>query len=504
MAPAPTAPALPAHPLIYEINTWVWLGELSREAGAAVHLGTVPAAAWDAVAALGFDAVWLMGVWERSPAGLAVARENPDLTASWESVLGDVGPGDVVGSPYCVRRYVVDDRLGGPQGLAQARAQLARRGMALLLDFVPNHVAPDHPWVSGHPEYLVGGTTADVEADPASFTRVGGTVAALGRDPYFPAWPDVVQLNAFAPGLRDAAAATLTTIAEQCDGVRCDMAMLMLNDVFARTWGDRVGPPPATEYWAQIIPAVRTRHPAFRFLAEAYWDREWDLQQLGFDGCYDKRLYDRLVDGTAGPVRDHLGADLSYQQRLVRFLENHDEPRAAATFAPERHRAAAVATFTLPGTRLFHEGQLEGRRVHLPVFLARRPDEPVDTELQAFYLRLLDALRDPTLRGGAWQATPVHGWPGDASCADLVAWCWDGDPRWLVVVNLGAGTARGHLAVPWADVAGRDWQLDDPTTGVSFVRAGDVLATELYVELEPWSWHLLRVTPSGSGHQEDA
>jgi len=138
------------------------------------------------------------------------------------------------------------------------------------------------------------------------------------------------------------------------------------------------------------------------------------------------------------------------------------------------------------------------------VFLARRPDEPVDTELQAFYLRLLDALRDPTLRGGAWQATPVHGWPGDASCADLVAWCWDGDPRWLVVVNLGAGTARGHLAVPWADVAGRDWQLDDPTTGVSFVRAGDVLATELYVELEPWSWHLLRVTPSGSGHQEDA
>ncbi len=504
MPSAPTTPALPDHPLIYEINTWVWLGELSREQGADVHLSTVPAAAWDAIAALGFDAVWLMGVWQRSPAGLAVARENPELVASWEAALGALGPDDVAGSPYCVRGYVVDEWLGGPQGLAEARAQLARRGMALLLDFVPNHVAPDHPWVTEHPEYLVLGTQDDLAADAASFTRVGATVAALGRDPFFPAWPDVVQLNAFAPGLRAAAAATLSAIAEQCDGVRCDMAMLALTDVFARTWGDRAGPPPASEYWAEVIPAVHAQHPAFRFLAEAYWDREWDLQQLGFDACYDKRLYDRLVHGSATEVREHLGADLGYQRRLVRFLENHDEPRAAATFPAERHRVAAVANFTLPGMRLFHEGQLEGRRVQLPVFLARRPHEPVDAGLQRFYAELLGALRDPTLRGGAWQALTVGGWPGDESCADLVAWCWDGDPRWLVVVNLGPGTARGHLAVPWADVAGGDWQLADPTTGVSFVRAGEDLTTALYIELDPWGWHLLRMTPAGPGDLEDA
>ena len=503
MALAPTAPVVPDHPLIYEINTWVWLGELSREAGTRVELGTVPPAAWDAIAALGFDAVWLMGVWERSPAGLAVARANPDLAASWQRVLGEVGPGDVAGSPYCVRRYEVDEHLGGAAGLAGARAQLARRGIALLLDFVPNHVAPDHPWVTEHPEYLVTGTPADLAADPASFIRVGETVAALGRDPYFPAWPDVVQLDAFAPALRAAAADTVTAIAQQCDGVRCDMAILALTDVFARTWGDRVGAPPATQYWAELVAAVRARHPGFRFVAEAYWDREWDLQQLGFDWCYDKRLCDRLVSGPAAAVRDHLGADLSYQRRLVRFLENHDEPRAAATFPPDRHRAAAVAAFTLPGARLFFEGQLEGRTVQLPVFLARRPEEPADTDLHAFYLRLLEALRDATLRTGAWELCPVEGWPGDDSCADLVSWCWDGDPRWLVVVNLGASTARGHLAVPWPDVAGRDWHLDDPTTGTSFVRAGDDLATALYVELEPWSWHLLRVIPAEPGPLED-
>jgi Alpha amylase, catalytic domain len=504
MASASIHPNITQHPVIYEINTWVWLGELSRASGRRTDLGSVPGAAWDAIAALGFDAVWLMGVWERSPAGLAVARANPGLAESWQRVLGDIGPDDVAGSPYCVRRYVVDGHLGGPAGLAAARRELAQRDMALVLDFVPNHVAPDHPWVAEHPERLVTGTQADLDADPSSFLQVGGTIAALGRDPYFPAWPDVVQLNAFGPGLRAAATGTVEEIAAQCDGVRCDMAMLMLNDVFARTWGERAGPPPATEYWSEVIAAVRAQHPAFRFLAEAYWDREWDLQQLGFDGCYDKRLYDRLAGGSAGAVRGHLGAGLDYQRRLVRFLENHDEPRAAATFPPRRHRAAAVTTFTLPGARLVHEGQIEGRKVQLPVFLARRPDEPVDEELQAFYQRLLAALRDPVLRTGAWERLDVGGWAGDDSCAQLLSWCWDGDPRWLVAVNLGEETARGHLALPWADVAGRDWQLDDPTTGVSLRRAGGDLASSLYIELGPWGWHLFRVTPAANETPEAA
>ena len=125
--------------------------------------------------------------------------------------------------------------------------------------------------------------------------EVGGAVLANGRDPYFPAWPDVVQLNAFAEELRGAATDVLTGIAEQCDGVRCDMAMLMMNDVFARTWGGRVGPAPQTDYWPEVIGRVRESHPGFLFLAEAYWDLEWDLQQQGFDYCYDKRLYDRLL-----------------------------------------------------------------------------------------------------------------------------------------------------------------------------------------------------------------
>src|SRR3984885_12011960 len=229
----------PDRPVIYEVNTAVWLAELARAAGAPVTLGGVAGSDWDAITPAGADAVWLMGVWERSPAGLELAKANPDLLESFREALPDLREQDIIGSPYCVHRYVADERFGGPAGLAAARAALAARGVRLILDYVPNHVAPDHPWVTEHPEFFIQGDEDDVKADPAGWLRVGGHVVAHGRDPYFPPWPDVVQLNAFAAPARAATAATLTDIADQCDGIRCDMAMLMFNDIFAKTWGSR-------------------------------------------------------------------------------------------------------------------------------------------------------------------------------------------------------------------------------------------------------------------------
>jgi hypothetical protein len=481
------------HPFVYEINTWPWLGELAAAEGRTVDLGRVPAAVWDDIAGLGFDAVWLMGVWARSPAGIAVALADDGLRASFAEALPGYGPDDVVGSPYCIRDYVVDAHLGGRAGLAVARAELARRGVGLVLDFVPNHVAPDHPWTRDRPGVFVRGTDEDLRADAKSFLDVGGNVVARGRDPYFPAWPDVVQLNAFSPDLRAAVIDTLTDIAGQCDGVRCDMAMLMMNDVFASTWGGRAGDRPEGEYWVEVIGAIRRVRPDFRFLAEAYWDLEWALQQQGFDFCYDKRLYDRLVNEGAAQVHGHLQADHDYQDRLVRFVENHDEPRAASVFARDREKAAVVATLTQTGARLVHHGQMEGRRVRLPVFLGRFAPEPDDDDLAAFHRTLLTALADPTFRTGRWQLCGRYGWPGDDRFEQLVAWSWDGDSRWLVVVNLGGETAAGRVRAPWADLAGRPWCLTDPTRDETYVRDGDELVGGLYVELGPWAWHLFRV-----------
>ncbi len=484
--------AWPKYPTIYEINTWVWLHELGRGKKKQVTLATVPKKEWDAIAALKVDAVWFMGVWERSPAGIRIAMKNEGLLTDFRRALPDFTEADNVGSPYCVRNYVVDPRLGGAKGLAKARGELAKRGLRLILDFVPNHVAPDHPWVSGRPDYFIQGNYDDCLREPAAFIATNGHVFACGRDPYFPAWPDVLQLNAFSPGLRRAAIETVSSIADQCDGVRCDMAMLVMNDIFQRTWGERAGERPAGDYWPEVIGSVRKEHPGFLFMAEAYWDLEWELQQQGFDFCYDKKLYDRLEHGPAENVRLHLCADMAYQEKLVRFIENHDEPRAAATFSPEKERAVAVLTTTLPGAVLLHEGQFEGRKVRLPVFLDRRPDEPLDGDLRQFYQTLLKAIAGDGVRSGRWRLCNREGWPDNQSCMNIIAWCWeDGDKRHLAVVNLSELSSQGKIRLPWNDLGDSAWTFADLTGGEDFARDGaDLRDNGLFVDLGPWRFHL--------------
>jgi glycosidase len=405
-----------------------------------------------------------------------------------------------VGSPYCVRQYVVDEHLGGREGLVAARAELAKRGLRLLLDFVPNHMAPDHPWVIHHPEYFVQGNNDDARIDPASFVETAGNVFARGRDPCFPPWPDVLQLNAFQPGLRQAVIETLSDLADQCDGVRCDMAMLVMNAVFERTWGNRAGAPPAAEYWVDVITTLKKAWPNFLFIAEVYWNLEWELQQQGFDYCYDKRLYDRLERDTAESVRLHLRADLDYQGKLVRFIENHDEPRARSVFSPEKERVAAVVIATIPGAKLFHEGQLEGRKVRLPVFLGRRPAETADPELAVFYRTLLRVASSGGLRNGRWQQCEGIGWPDNESYRNLIAWCWrNTKERHLIIVNFSASAAQALVLLPWDDLRGRTWRIYDIFTQNEYERSGDVMRTQgLYVDLAPWGYHVLtRWLPGG-------
>jgi hypothetical protein len=483
----------PKHPVIYEINTWVWLSELNRKYETPVTLAAVPSEEWDYLSSLGADAVWFMGVWERSPAGTAIANQNEGLLEEFRRALPDFRPGDNVGSPYCVRQYVVDKHLGGRKGLAAARKELSKRGLKLILDFVPNHVAPDHPWVIDHPEYLVQGNADDARKDPAAFVSVSGKVFACGRDPYFPAWPDVLQLNAFQPELRQKVIETLSDIAGQCDGVRCDMAMLMLNQVFERTWGNRAGQRPATEYWVDVISGVKKANPDFIFIAEAYWDLEWELQQQGFDYCYDKRLYDRLERDFAESIRLHLCADLAYQEKLVRFIENHDEPRALSVFSPQKERAAAVTMATIPGAKLFHEGQFEGRKVRLPVFLGRRPAEPVDPGLPGFYKTVLKCTSQEGLRNCTWQLCERTGWPDNASYQNLIAWCWRTErDHHLIVVNLSDSDAQGRVRLPWNELAGKSWQMTDLFTGLRYERSGSEMCHPgLYVDLPPWGYHVL-------------
>jgi len=484
------------HPHLFEISAWPWLERLSARENRLVTLGNVPCSEWDAIQSRGFNLVFLMGVWQRSVVGRDLALADAGLRDEYDRALPGWTPADVVGSPYCIRAYEPDARMGGWDGLDAARAELNRRGIGLILDFVPNHTAFDHAWTTTDPDRYVLGTAEDAAAAPDDFRRVGDTFIACATDPHFAPWRDVAQLNYFNPDTRTAMAGELRTIGAHCDGVRCDMAMLVLNDVFERTWGRLVAgrwTAPSHEFW----PLAFREAPDLLFVAEVYWDLEWTLQQLGFHFTYDKRLLDRIRGSSANDVRGHLRAEPAFNERLVRFLENHDEPRGASVLA-DRIPAAAALFGTLPGMRFYFDGQIEGRKLRAPVQLGRWAEEAVDRHIEALYLRLLattSATESPLFHEGDWKLLEVSS-AGDGSFEDLIAFRWRHEGALAVVVaNLGRGEASGHLPLV-AHLPREDaFDFADRLNGTTYRRKRKALDVRgLYVRLAPGGAHLFTVT----------
>jgi glycosidase len=490
---------MPHQPTLLQINTRTWLNELGAALRRPATLDDVPDATLDRIARDGFEWVWLLGIWQTGEAGREISLHEPQFRAEYHELLGEFTDADVSGSPFAVQQYVVNREFGGPAALRRLRARLAERDLRLMLDFVPNHTAPDHPWVRQHPEFYVHGSEEDLAREPNNYRKVGQAVLALGRDPYFPGWSDTLQLNYRHEGLREAMLGELLSISGQCDGVRCDMAMLILPEVIARTWGERSRPadgstPRDDSFWPWAIERVRRAHPGFVFMAEAYWDLEWTLQQQGFDYTYDKRLYDRLHNRDVGAVRGHLHADGNYQQHSARFLENHDEPRAAGAFDPQVHEAAAVLALLAPGLHFVHEGQTTGRRIRASNHLRRRAVEPVDRELEHFYARLMECMRHEEVRDGEWQLLDTRqAWGGNDSSGQFVAYAWQKDGRrTLVAVNYSPSPGQCYIPLPYQDLAGKSVELHDnmhPT--VSYQRSGDELVHNgLYLDVPPWHYHV--------------
>lgn len=477
------------YPSLYQVNTRVWLNELSRQLGRKVTLDDVPDEALDRLIDEAVEWVWLLSVWQTGPEGRRISRENPEWQTEFRETLPDLTEDDVGGSGFAIAAYTVHESLGGDAALARLRARLRSRGIRLMLDFVPNHSAIDCPWVQSHPDFYIHGSEAEMAAAPANYRKIehlpGNLILAHGRDPYFPGWPDTLQLNYGNPKLQEAMIAELTGIASQCDGVRCDMAMLIEPAVFERTWGV-----PCAPFWPKAIRRVREQVPGFVFMAEVYWDMEWALQQHGFDYTYDKRLYDRLREGHAGPVRDHFLADLGYQNKMARFLENHDEPRAAAAFPPGMHQAAALLTYCSPGLRFFHHGQLQGKTKRIAPHLIRGPLEPVNAELEGFYRELLALLYLPAFKNGHWQLlTGTPAWEGNPTHLNYIAFAWEGPAgeRFLVAVNYATQQSQCYIPLPFPELDGFHWRLHDRITGATFVRDGhDLLHKGLYLDEQPW------------------
>ncbi len=486
----------PRYPSLYQINTRVWLTELSRAIGRRATLDDIPDAALDEFARQGFDWIWFLSVWQTGEFAQKISRSNAEWRHEFEQTLSDLTDDDIAGSGFAITGYTVHRDLGGDAALARLRARLKKRGLKLMLDFVPNHMAPDHPWVEQNPDYFVGGSEIDLARAPKNYfwvpTKTGSRLFAHGRDPYFDGWPDTIQLNYGNPALQEAMTRELIRIAGQCDGVRCDMAMLVLPDVFARTWGIDSKP-----FWPTAIPRVHEKAPGFVFMAEVYWDLEWTLQQQGFNYAYDKCLYDRLRGGHARPIREHFHAGLDYQDHLARFLENHDEPRAAATFDTAKHRAAAIVTFLSPGLRFFHQGQFEGRHKRISPHLVRAPIEPRDGALFEFYNQLLGALRQPAVRDGNWQLVEARpAWDGNPTNDCFIAFAWEKSPteRLITAVNYSDHQSQAKLRLPFNIEHNKAYRFHDLISNATYDwSGGELAAIGLFVDLPAWGGHVFSV-----------
>ena len=490
--------AIRPHPHLFEINTWAWLVELSARLGRQITLAEVPDAEWDSLAQLGFNIVWLMGVWQRSPESRRIKLENPQNHPEFEAALPGWTPSDAIGSPYSIVQYVPDLRIGTWDSLDAVRQKLHARGMALFLDFVGNHTAFDCPWTREHPEFYIQGTKEQYDQNPSAFyqveTSAGAKYLAFGKDPYFPPWDDVAQLNHFQPALRAAQLDVLRTIVSHCDGIRCDMAMLLLNDIFAKVWGGSIGglAQPEKEFWTEAHAAA----PDLVLLAEAYWGTEGRLLELGFSFVYDKALYDAIRSANPPAVHGILAAPVDYQNHLARFLENHDEERCATVFPNERLVAAGTLMATLPGMHFYHQGELDGRKTRLPIMLQRAMEEPVNPAIRAFFEKVLKITNKEVFHTGRWSLLSVSA-EGDDTAGNLAVYEWRSASAWkIIAVNIVGAASQGRVRMDESISPSIEYDFYDELHDVHYSRAGEELRTVgLFVRREAFDAHLFDITP---------
>ena len=479
----------PLFPSLYQINTRVWMTELSKNLGRQATLDDIPDKELDILAESGFDWIWFLSVWQTGKEGQRISRQNPEWRKEFQDTLTDLQEEDIAGSGFAITSYTVSEQLGGDTALSRLRWRLGERGLRLMLDFVPNHTGLDHSWIRDHPEFYIKAGESELEREPKNYTRIRleheDIILAYGRDPFFPGWPDTAQLNYGNPDLQEALIETLIKIAGQCDGVRCDMAMLVLPEVFERTWGIK-----CQHFWPEATRRVRAANPEFRFMAEVYWDLEWTMLQNGFDYTYDKRLYDRLKEGHTQAVREHFFAGLEFQRKMARFLENHDEPRVASEFSAGMHKAAAILTYLSPGLRFFHQGQFQGRKKRISPHLVRAPQEPVNEELELFYDKLLGILRQPVFRSGNWQlldCKPAWEWNWTNNNFISFGWRGEGEEKMLIAVNYSHEKSQSYIKLPFDDINTGTWLVRDMISGISYEREGTDLQNKgMYLDEPAW------------------
>jgi glycosidase len=476
------------HPILYEISTRPWLFELSKKYGKSItKIKDIPLEEFDYLKENGIEIVWMMGVWKLGTYGLEF-----DKKLDYSDVLPDWTEDDVIGSPYAISEYTCNPSIGSNDDLVWLREELHSRNMKLMLDFVPNHSAIDAPTASNPKLYI---RAPEGKKNPNKYTDSG---IAFGRYNYdADPWKDVIQWNYWEPETREIMKDNLMTILSYADGARCDVASLMLNDAFEKTWKEELDywgyKRPENEFWEYAFNEVKKKYPNAILLAEVYGD--WEIESLykvGFTYTYDKELLDKL-EGSASDVNEYIHSrNIEYWDHSAHFVENHDENRIVYNVNGniEKAKAAGTIAATLGGMIFMNHGQWSGFRNKLDVHLRRGADEAEDTGIKKYYERLMKIVQDPAFTGSNYYF--VYNMSGEKS-NDFIAYLReDGNSHYLVVVNYSDGT--GCANVPIYNIEGNgDHPIHEVIDDVEYIRNVDSIRNEgLIVCLKPWQSQIFK------------
>ncbi len=482
-----------AHPRIYEINTRVWLKQLSIRLNRQINLDNIPPQEWLKIRNLGCDWVWLMGVWQKSLISQQLARQDSNLQIEYNKVLPDWCIEDIVGSPYAVKDYSLNYELGDEDSLNYTKDILHHYGIKLMLDFVPNHTACDHHWVFEHPEYYI----QQQEENSITNLNIGNKYLAYGKDPNYAPWQDTLQLNYFNLEARNALILQLNKIASFCDGVRCDMAMLVTNDIFANTWKKELEEmeytKPEEEFWCHAISQNKSNKPKFQFVAECYWNTESMMQDQGFDFTYDKTLYDMLLDNNFQKINNFLN-NQSNPYKWLRFIENHDEKRAMLEFGEDRSKAAAILTSFLPGAWLLHQNQESGYKIKLPVQLVTQPQDEDNTKLAIFYRKVGGIINKIFSSNYQKLEVNIAGWDDNSSYLNLICLAWqNNESTYIIVINYSDSQSQGKIFFTQKDGVDKLCFFDLVTNKEYSYDSNKIKNEGLFVDLLPWQFHIFEI-----------
>ena len=453
------------HPFLYEINTRPWLYELSIKYKKSItKLRDIPLEEFDYLAENGVDYIWMMGVWKLGTYGLEFDKKQ-----SYTKYLPDCTLDDVIGSPYAVYEYTCNPEIGVDEDLTWLKSQINKKGMKLMLDFVPNHSAVDTPQATSAPEMYI--RAPEGVKDETRYTEAG---LAYGANKNHFTWMDVLQWNYFEPRTIEFMKNNIIKILNYADAIRCDVAYQELNDVFEITWPDELKAygysKPSVEFWSYAINEAKKINPDVIFLAEAYDDIYNEmLVNLGFDYAYNRNILKKLMI-SAKEFKEYIkDKDGNFWKDKANFVENHDELRAVYNMGGNYQKAKAAGTIaaTIGGMIFMNHGQWIGKKNMLDVHLRRCEDEPINTEIQNHYKKLNQIIKDKAFRGENYYY--IENMSGDKK-EDFISYIREEDKsHYLVVVNFSDND--GCANVPIYNIKGFRYSL-----------LYDVLNEEEYIE----------------------